>query len=89
VELLNAPVEKVIVAIPGRQKTLDIDADLQILQMRKPQFMREMEQLRVPQAYRDVIETHYTSASFTHRVSAMCAMLVLVAALLLDDEAHA
>jgi len=88
VQLLDAA-ESSIGTVSGKVRATAIDRELRVLTMRYPQVFRELQDLRIPEAYKDLLEARLMSTSFNHRISAMCAMLILVAALLLDDEAQA
>lgn len=70
------------VPVSGKRKTVDIDVDLRVLEMKYPQVFRELQALPELHTYRELLQTHLSSTSFNHRVSAMCALLALVAGVL-------
>ena len=69
------------VARYGRRRLLEISGDLGIVYSWIPQAFNELRQIGVPEAYLNLLLPRLNSTSFTDRVSAMCAIVLLTAIL--------
>lgn len=70
----------------GQRRVLAIDGDLSIVRGWFTQAFDELLQLGVPQAFIDLLRPRLDSRAFNDRVAAICAIVLLAAILILEDE---
>lgn len=69
---------------PSRVKAIDIDKTLTVTYTRLNQAFSELSILKVPDAYKELLNPRLYSASYADRVSGMCAIVLLASILILE-----
>jgi len=72
--------------LPWQNRVVTMDARLRLLRPYAQRAFAELHLLGAPRQYTDLLQEHMESPSFVHRVAAMCAVLLLAALLLSDQE---